>query len=247
MADDFREGTRIVFGSTAQENDSTNRPNHWAIEFNHYLVINNVLKPDQANILTSESQVDMSVPSELLENNIKKWQQPQTGFGESTDMGDPVGVNRYLSRLIYEEMFQISQPDGSGSQITSAGGLITHIDKGSIPGDEDNKKVKFLINSANRVRTELGDKLNANLSEGSKNDIAKSLGIDVNDLPITVEECFIKTWNILKEDIIKTLKTNEKDVSKEYLKKLLSIRSVPEFQFLFKSPFFWITLDKNKV
>lgn len=179
---------RKLYLGTQPKKKIINRPNHWSSEFNHYLVKNQFLIEKDANLLTSESG-RLDVPTQIWKDKISEWQKTQIGFGESTNNDDALGVNKYLSRVIYEEMFQISKPDNSG--IMSTGGVITHIDANTTPSIDDWKYIRYSIQCSKTVRAELTTELNQKLSVASKDKITIALGVDVDKQPLTAEENFI--------------------------------------------------------
>jgi hypothetical protein len=240
--------TRIVFAEdiTPVEQNNTTQIGHWSKDFNHYLVSYGYMTPGQSNLVYNNLH-PLEKHNDIQQEKIDLWIKPQTVFGEKVDFNDKLGINRYLSRVIYEEMFQISQPHGEGgAQITSAGGLLTHIDEDAQTSIKESKHANFLINASNKLRGELSIELNSKVTTDSALKIASALGIDIKDVPEKVEECFIKSWDILSNNILKVMSSkNEGEVS-NYLRKLLAVRSLPEFQFLFRSPFHWITIEKNE-
>ncbi len=61
---------------------------------------------------------------------------------------------------------------------------------------------------------------------------------------MSIEAMFKLTWESLRIEEPEILKTSDTETLQKYVEKLIEIRSIPEFQFIFSSPF-WFEAVNN--
>ncbi len=104
-----------------RENIQVNQNRHWVD-----LAKKVSIKPD---LLDKIIIPNLSGRPDMMNEWVDGWIKPQTEFGESTDPTDLIGNLKYLSRVIYSDMYQVSVlSEGGNIGVMSLGGVITHVE-----------------------------------------------------------------------------------------------------------------------
>lgn len=241
---------KIIFGELTGNSETQTETTHHQHWIN--LAKQTITKPELLKDLTIPN---ISDHPDRIATQIDEWIKPHTEFGESTDLNNKVGNLKYLSRVMYSDMFQISIPSEQGDMgIMSLGGVISHVDndndlrdklesKGRYTRSIEEKYLLRCLNARKNVDEKIKKILNNAASDESIKRIGETLGIKDLDDSQTVESLFKATWEQLRQEEPEILKTSDQDTLQKYVDKLAEVRSIPEFQFIFSSPFWYEAVD----
>ncbi len=246
---------RIIFGDGEQDEaaarceEDTKTYSHWLLEARDFLLSRGYLERGQ---LTAMRMPDLSqAKTEMMRELTQNWIRPRDvlieespGIGEQSEM-ELVASLRWLTRVIYEEMYQISRLNGDTQEgVLSAGGLITHVDLNVQVAGADllmaSVETKYQGRLANSLST-LYERHQPNFMATLSQESTARLN-QVFDFPkeeVDVYSAYRSIWQVLRERINDVLQSQDMQVLSQALKILLTVRSMPEFQFLFSCPFWW--------
>ncbi len=222
---------------------------HWLLEAKEFLLSQKYLNNEQLQAMAVSDLT--KADTEIMKNLVQEWIKPRSFFGEAAPQTptpserELMSVLNWLVRVVYEEMYQINKPeDGKIKGIQSAGGLLTHVDlNAEVMGADlliaslETKHKANLVRSANALYQRRTTELQTNLSAKSLVKLKETFGLaeDAKDVYTVYREI----WDVLREKIDKVLNSRNIQVLEQTLKMLLTVRTTPEFQFLFTSPFAW--------
>lgn len=183
---------------------------------------------------------------------VEEWIKPRLESRESVNPTDTVGNLNYLARVVYSEMYQISVPgEESNIGVMSLGGVISHVTfdnnlyrklNGKIIRNKDESFQFFGLKCKKTVDEEIGNILTEKISEESATKIFQALGINETK-PETIESMFKITWDHLSKEEPTIHLISDENMLRSYVNKLVEIRSIPEFQFIFSSPIWYEAVE----